>query len=52
MLNRGLLVIRNKQPLIDWVNEADPYPKGRGIRLEDANEDSPDYLIHEDTAEY
>jgi hypothetical protein len=52
MLNRSLLVIKYKQPFIDWVNEADPYPKGRVIRLEDANEDSPAYLIHEDAAEY
>ena len=52
MLNRGLLVIRYKQPFIDWLNEADPYPKGSTITQEDANEDSPAYLIHEEAAEY
>ena len=51
MLNRGLLVFRYKQPFIDWVNEAAPYPKEHVIKLEDANEDSPAYLIHEDAAE-
>jgi hypothetical protein len=52
MLNRALLVIRYKQPFIDWVNEADPYPGGHTMKLEDANEDSPAYLIHEEAAEH
>lgn len=47
MLNRDLLIVRYKQAFLDWVNEADPGPDGRRITLEDANEDSPAYLIHE-----
>ena len=46
MLNRDLLIIRYKQPFVDWVNEADPNPKHR-VNLEDANDDSPAYLIHD-----
>ncbi len=47
MLNRALLVIRYKQPFIDWVNEADPRPEGHITKLAQANADSPAYLIHE-----
>lgn len=51
MLNRDLLIIRYKQPFVDWVNAADPYPNGHTITLEDANQDSPSYLIHEYASE-
>jgi len=51
MLNRDLLIVRYKQPFIDWVNEADPHPGGHLITLEDANDDSPAYLIHEYASE-
>ena len=47
MLNRDVLIVRFKQPFIVWVNEADPHPDGHLVTLEDANEDSPVYLIHE-----
>jgi len=51
MLNRELLVVTYKQPFVDWVNEADPQPNEHPITLEDANEDSPAYLIHEYASE-
>jgi hypothetical protein len=51
MLNRDLLIIRYKQPFVDWVNEADPYEDGHHIALEAANDDSPAYLIHEFASE-
>jgi hypothetical protein len=47
MLNRDLLIIKYKQPFVDWVNEADPRPDGHRMTLEDANDDSPAYLIHD-----
>ena len=47
MLNRDLLIVRLKQPFVDWINEADPYPDRTHITLESANEDSPVFLIHE-----
>ena len=47
MLNRDLLIVRYKQPFVDWVNEADPNPDGRLMTLEEVNDDSPAYLIHE-----
>jgi len=39
MLNRDLLIVRLKQPFVDWINEADPYPDSGLITLESANED-------------
>ena len=51
MLNRDLLIVRFKQPFLVWVNEADPLPDGRLVTLEDINEDSPAYLIHEHASE-
>jgi hypothetical protein len=51
MLNRDLIIIKYKQPFVDWVNEADPRPGEHRITLDDANEDSPAYLIHEYASE-
>ena len=51
MLNRDVLIVRYKQPFVDWVNEADPHPDGHPMTLKDANEDSPVYLIHEYASE-
>ena len=47
MLNRDLLIVRVKQPFVDWINTADPYPDGGHITLEYANADGPVFLIHE-----
>jgi hypothetical protein len=47
MLNREMLIVRLKQPFVDWINEADPNPDRVHITLEDANEDSAVFLIHE-----
>jgi len=45
MLNRDLIVIRFKQPFVDWVNEADPYPDGSRMTLAQVNEDVSTFLI-------
>jgi len=47
MLNRDLIVIRIKQPFVDWVNEADPYPDGARMTLKEVNEDLPAFLIQD-----
>jgi len=47
MLNRHLTVVRLKQPFVDWVNEADPYPGGSRLTLKEVNEDLPTFLIHD-----
>jgi hypothetical protein len=51
MLNRDLIVVRLKQPFVDWVNEADPYPDGSRMTLEEVNEDLPAFLIHDYASE-
>ena len=47
MLNRNLLIVRVKQPFVDWINEADPYSDSGNITLEYANQDCPTFLIHD-----
>jgi hypothetical protein len=47
MLNRDLIVVRLKQPFVDWVNEADPYPNESRMTLKEVNEDQPVFLIHD-----
>lgn len=43
MINRAVLILRYKQPFVDWINAADPNPTHE-ITLADANEDSTAYL--------
>ena len=51
MLNRDLIVVRMKQPFVDWVNEADPYSDGSRMTLDDVNEDVSTFLIHDNASE-
>ena len=51
MLNRELLIVRLKQPFVDWINHADPNPGSAHVTLEYANEDSAVFLVHEYTCE-
>ena len=47
MIDRALIVVRLKQPFVDWVNEADPYPDGSRMTLKEVNEDLPTFLVHD-----
>jgi hypothetical protein len=52
MINRGLIIIRFKQPFVDWVNEADPHPGGSTrMSIEQVNDDSPAFLIQDYASE-
>ena len=42
-LNRAVIILRYKQPYIDWVKTAGPSPIE--ISLEDANDDSEAFLV-------
>jgi hypothetical protein len=44
MLNRSAIVIRHKQPFVDWINNVEPEP-GCEVTLEIANEDTTVYLL-------
>ena len=45
MVNRGVLILRYKEPAVRWINEADPNPSGSPITLEQVNEERTVYLI-------
>jgi len=52
MLNRAAVIIRYKQPFVDWINAADPGP-GHTLTLADGNSESTVYLIEvEDEDEF
>lgn len=50
MLNRAAVILKYKQPAIDWINKVDPYNSGE-VTLKSANEESTVYLIGNDDAE-
>ena len=47
MLNRAAVILRYKQPFVDWINAADPYPDAKAPKttLADVNEENNVYLI-------
>ena len=46
MLNRAALILRYKQPFVEWINATEPNPNPRArLKLADANNDSTVYLI-------
>lgn len=52
MLNRAVLILRYKQPFVDWINAADPTPT-QELTLTDVNDDNTAYLIEaEDEKEF
>lgn len=51
MVNRAAIMLRYKQPFIDWINTSDPYNDDPGITLEDTNEERTVYLISESDAD-
>lgn len=52
MLNRAVLILRYKQPFVDWINAADPTPT-QELTLVDVNDDNTAYLIEvEDEKEF
>jgi hypothetical protein len=52
MLNRAVLILRYKQPFVDWINEADPNPT-HTVSLASTNQDTTAYLVEvEDEDEF
>ncbi|MFN2595155.1 MAG: hypothetical protein ABR579_09745 [Actinomycetota bacterium] len=45
MLNRGALILRYKQPFVDWINAVDPAPGSHILTLSEAAEDPTVYLV-------
>ena len=44
MLNRAALILRYKQPFLDWINAADPHPT-HILTLDEVNQERTVYLV-------
>lgn len=45
MLNRAALILRYKQPFVDWINAADPNPTSHSLTLDEVNQEHTVYLV-------
>ena len=45
MLNRAALILRYKQPFVDWINAVDPSPQSHILTLDDVNQEHTVYLL-------
>ena len=45
MINRAAIILKYKEPFVQWINDVDPYVDNPGITSENANEDRIVYLI-------
>jgi hypothetical protein len=45
MLNRAALILRYKQPFVDWINAADPSASSHTLSLAEANQEHTVYLV-------
>ena len=45
MLNRAALILRYRQPFVDWINAVDPAPASHTLTLAEVNEEHTVYLI-------
>ena len=45
MLNRAALILRYKQPFVDWINAADPSPTFHALTLAEVNQEHTVYLV-------
>jgi len=51
LINRAAIILKYKQPAIDWINSSDPCNDNPGITINSANEDSSVYLIRDEDAD-
>ena len=45
MLNRAALILRYKQPFVDWINAVDPSLKSHALTLVEVNQERTVYLV-------
>lgn len=45
MLNRSALILRYRQPFIDWINAVDPSAESHILSLDEVNEEHTVYLV-------
>ena len=51
MINRVALVIKYKEPAVEWINKVDPHKDDAGLTIEIVNTDNHIYLISEELAD-
>ncbi len=51
MLNRAAVILRYKEPMLRWINEADPRPPEKPLTLSEVNEEHTVYLIRDEDAD-
>lgn len=51
MVNRGAVILKYKEPFIQWINEADPIENTSVITISQANQERTVYLISDGDAE-
>jgi hypothetical protein len=51
MINRAVLILKAKEPVLKWINESDPDNENPGVSLEDINRENTVYLISEADSE-
>ena len=51
MINRACVLLKYKEPMLDWINTADPTGENPDLTMEQANEDRTVYLVHEEVAD-
>jgi hypothetical protein len=45
MLNRAALILRYRQPFVDWINAVDPSPTSHTLTLAEVNHEHTVYLV-------
>lgn len=45
MVNRGAVILKYREPMVRWINEADPYNDDPGITTKDLKQERTVYLI-------
>lgn len=52
VLNRAALILRYKQPFVDWINAGDPAPETHTLSLDEVKDERTVYLVEiEDESE-
>lgn len=51
MLNRAAVILKYKDPAVQWINDADPYDDDPQISIEEVNRERTVYLISERDAD-
>jgi len=51
MLNRSALILRYRQPFVDWINAVDPSSSSSIFTLQDVNEERTVYLVEAEDEE-